>query len=183
MLSLELFLYGAAIIIVATIGYEAAARTNMRRLLRFGMPLYRCSLVVSSELTLVDRLPELYDKLDPKFEPRPKPGVLAQIFMQTAVPPILLLLPVTENELAFRRSYEQRGWLGYEPTQNQLQLTGFFTWPSIFLPVILLFVGLLFPITFLGVIAYIALLIYDQRRIYKAIGAIITQELGGEEKS
>ena len=170
-----MILYGAAIVIVGTIGYEAAARTNMRRLLRFGIPLYRQSLVVNSETTLVEYLPELYDKLSPKVETPQKPGLVAQIFMQTAVPPILLLLPVTENELAFRRSYEQRGWLAYEPAQNQLHLTGFFTWPSIFLPVILLFVGLLFPISFLAIVAYIALLIYEQRRIHKAMGAIIAE--------
>ena len=176
MTGLELVLYGVAIIIVATIGYEAAARTNLRRLLRFGLPLYRKTVVVSNDLQLVDHLPELYDKLNPEAELSRKPGFVAQIFMQTAVSPILLFLPVTENEMAFRRGYEQRGWLVYEPTKSQLRITGFFTWPSIFLPVILLFIGLLFPISFLVVLGYIAMLLVDQRRIYRAMCAIIAQE-------
>lgn len=173
---LELVLYGVAIVIVATIGYEAAARTNLRRLLRFGLPLYRKTIAVGDDLTLVDCLPKLYDKLNPEIEQPRSPGFLAQIFMQTAVSPILLFLPVTENKIAFRRGYEQRGWLAYEPSKNQLRVTGFFTWPSVFLPIILLFVGLLFPISFLAVVGYIAMLMYEQRRIYKAMGAIFTEE-------
>lgn len=178
---LELVLYGVAIVILATIGYEAAARTNLRRLLRFGVPLYRRRMVIISDLTLVDRLPELYDKLNPKVDLPQKRGLVAQIFMQTAVSPLLLFLPVTENEIAFRRGYELRGWLAYDPAKNHLRVTGFFTWPSVFLPVILLFVGLLFPISLLAVVGYIALLIYEQRRIHKAIGAIVAEEFGNND--
>ena len=176
---LEWFLGGVAIVIVATIGYEAAARTNMRRLLRFGIPLYRQTIATSGDWQLVDQIATLYDRLSPKVDLPQKPSLMAQIFMQTAVP-ILLLLPVTENELSFRRGYEQRGRLVYEPSKNQLRITGFFTWPSLFMPLILLFVGLLFPISFLAVVGYIGLLIVDQRRIYRAMDAIIAQEFQGD---
>jgi hypothetical protein len=178
MTNLDLVLYGVGIVILAMIGYEAAARTNMRRLLRFGLPLYWRNMDVGGDFQLIDHLPTLYEKLSPEVDLPQKPGLMAQIFMQTAVPPILLLLPVTENELAFRRGYEQRGRLVYEPAKTRLRLAGFFTWPSLFMPVILLFMGLLFPISFLAVAGYIGMLLVGQRRIYRAMGAIIAHEFG-----
>jgi hypothetical protein len=175
----QLGLFGVALLLLLSLFYEAAARTNMRRLMRFGLPLLVQTAVTTNTAPLLDHLPLLMERLNPAAEPVSKRSIMAQLFQPTAVPAPILLLPVTEEEMVFRQGYATRGRL-VRQSGGSVRLLGFFTWPSLFVPIALLFVGSFFPIMLLALLAYICLLILEQRHKYRWIAQVVVSVIGNQ---
>lgn len=173
---LQSILFGMTLFVAGTLFYEGIARSNMRRLVRIGLPLFRRTIPIQQEILLVDHLESLQARLNPDFTSMPQPGGLARFFLPTAVPPSFILLPVTEDEMIFRRGFSERGRLVSNAEDQWLRLTGFFIWPSRFVPIILLFIAWLFPPFILALVLYGVVLVWDQRRIYQLVASIVAQE-------
>lgn len=167
----NVFFYAAWLFVWLTLFYEAAARTNLRSLMRFGLPIFRTKQPVSNLLDLPHHIPDLMDKLNP--DTAVSVSGLQRILLPTNLTPAFLVLPTSTHALEFRNGTLCRGRLVLNPDKQTLTITGFLTWPSLAVPVVVFLISFFLP--FGEAFVYILLMvnIYALRKQYQFVTAVV----------
>lgn len=172
----QILYYGTWLFVFVTLFYEAAARTNLRLLLKFGIPIYRHALELEQAPNLPDHIADLTERLNPVTAVPTGWNTMQKVLLQPTSKNGFIVLPTSPNEVEFRNGSLSRGRIVYDSEQNKLNIVGFYTWPSLIMPLVVFLVSAFVPLGFFLIYLLLFSNGFGQRKQYHFVTYIVKSE-------
>lgn len=168
--------YGTWLLVLATLFYEAAARTNLRSLMKLGIPIYRQKIELLDPPDLPDHIEGLTQRLNPQTAVSTGLTMLQKALMQPTSKKGFIVLPTSQHEAEFRNGTLCRGRISLASEKRSLIITGFYTWPSLIVPLVIYLISAFIPFGFFLIYLLIFANIYGQRKQYQLVSYVVNAE-------
>jgi hypothetical protein len=168
--------YGTWLFVFVTLFYEAAARTNLRLLLKFGIPIYRQHIDLVDAPNLPDHIADLTERLNPVTAVPTGWNTVQKALLQPTSKNGFIVLPTSATEVEFRNGSLSRGRIVYHSQQNKLTISGFYTWPSLIMPLVIFLLSAFMPMGFFLIYLLLFSNGFGQRKQYQFVSFIVNSE-------